>query len=370
MCGFYEQLTRGQRNSRVILNYLMALNYPSLTKRVSLICDEAHGLEHALVTSKTVTLKHGVWKRYGGLFKHNAPEERVTAWAKDMMEQLDPEQNGYRFLSNALRKTGGYRSDWVQDWDEHGVTLSPMWGLEYGENLWGPPGEGAETVVLMSATLLAPEYVAEKLALQPGSYDYLDLPSTFPVENRPIYYAPVLSMNFQASRDHIALNKMVEYIDTLIEQYVRKQLPWGLIHTVSNRLQNDILTRSRWRAIMVVSDVEHAQRVRKDQPSVLVAANRLEGWDGVGNLCRFIIMPKVPFPPWYDARVKARREKDARDYDYDTIVSVVQGVGRGVRSDTDTCDTWIIDGSWKRLYDTRRAWLPDAFTDAYQPVRM
>ena len=367
MCPYYEQVQHG-RDDSCIVNYPMSLKVPSLVKKDLLICDEAHGIEEQLINTMEVTLTHSAYRRYGGLFKRGSPFEVIKRWCEEMYEAI-PHTGAATIAEfkarDNVRKAMRIREDWLINWGEWGVRLSPLMGWEFADELWGD----ASTVILMSATMLGMEYIADSLALPPGSWAYLDMPSTFPVENRPIYYQPVVRMNYRKGKDPVALQKMQDGIDDVIERYVRERKPWGLIHAVSNARRDEILTRSRWRAIMVTDDAEHARRVAKKQPSVLVAANRMEGWDGADDLCRFIIMPKIPFPSLGDPRVRARMDADARSYDYATLVQVVQGVGRGVRSETDSCDTWILDGAWAPLYARRREWLPDAFQSAYQHVR-
>jgi len=159
--------------------------------------------------------------------------------------------------------------------------------------------------------------------------------------------------------------KMQDAVDDLIEFYVRAGRPWGIIHAVSNKYRDFLLTESRWRGIMVSTPDDHAKNVEKGEASVLVAANLTEGWDGRDNLCRFVIMPKVPFPNLGDKRTKIRMEEDPRSFDHRALVAVVQGAGRGVRHTEDYADTWILDGAWNMLYKKRKSWLPQSFTDAY-----
>ena len=117
---------------------------------------------------------------------------------------------------------------------------------------------------------------------------------------------------------------------------------------------------------MVSTPDEHAKRVKANEASVLVAANLTEGWDGRDDLCRFILMPKVPFPNLGDKRTKLRMQEDSRSFDHQALVAVVQGAGRGVRHREDFADTWILDGAWNMLRQKRGHWLPQSFKDAYQ----
>jgi Rad3-related DNA helicase len=251
------------------------------------------------------------------------------------------------------------------------VMFQPVWGRRYvrpqllkhyGENL---TDDGIQRVLFTSASLLDIEYTAELMGIPEDSYAYLDLPSTFPVENRPVNYSPVCRMNKDRGSTVEGRREMQSAIDEFIGFYLSQGRGTGLIHAVSNRYRDNILTESRWHDILTSDPEEHRRKVERGLPSVIVAANMTEGWDGVDDLARFILMPKAPYPNLGDPRVRARYDADGRSFDHSTLVSVVQGAGRGVRHKEDTADTWILDEAWGRLYRSRKDVLPTSFKDAY-----
>jgi len=209
------------------------------------------------------------------------------------------------------------------------------------------------------------EFIASMLGLPDDSWAYLDLPSTFDHTHRPVNYSPVMRMNAKTMATEEGRRPMQNAIDHIISWYLQRGTQAGVVHTVSNKYRDNVLTESRFRAIMTSSVEEHENRVHNEEASVLVAANVAEGWDGVDKLCRFVIMPKVPFPYLGDPRVAARKEADGRTFDHAALVGVVQGAGRGVRHKEDYADTWILDQSWGFLHKRRKSWLPKAFLDSY-----
>ncbi len=220
-------------------------------------------------------------------------------------------------------------------------------------------------MLFTSATLMGAEYIAQSLGLPEREWAYLDMDSPFDPAHRPINWSPVMQMNKESTITEEDRRPMQQAIDTLISRYVTSGHPYGIIHAVSNRYRDQVLTESRFRGIMVTDPAIHASRVRADTPSVLVASNLTEGWDGYDSLCRFVIMPKVPFGDLGDEWTRRRRAVDNRTYDHQALVSVVQGAGRGMRHREDYADTWILDSAWGQLYRRHKAWLPKAFTDAY-----
>jgi len=76
---------------------------------------------------------------------------------------------------------------------------------------------GGERVLLMSATILDPAIYAESLGIKEDEYEYVSVPSTFPVENREIMYAPV--GNMKASDIDATLFKMNKTITQITSSY-------------------------------------------------------------------------------------------------------------------------------------------------------
>jgi Rad3-related DNA helicase len=238
--------------------------------------------------------------------------------------------------------------------------------LDTQELLRGNTGrKGVKKVMMMSATLLAPDLMERTLGLPAGSYAYLDLDSPFPVKNRPINYSPTMRMNKESMATAAGRAPMTNKMDKLIDHYLLTGRKCGIIHAVSRRYRDSIIAESRWSSIMTSDPLEHARRSGAGGTSVLVSDNIIDGWDGIDNLCRFVLMPKVPYPNLGDRNVKLRQQKDPRSYDYSAMVSIVQGVGRGVRHETDKAENWILDESWEGLYRRRGTWLPKAFLSAY-----
>jgi ATP-dependent DNA helicase DinG len=392
LCPYYSQMEQAMAAKWRVTNYAMLLSLPPLRRATSvLLADEGHNVEDAVAGNASV----GISKRTFARWRITIPErEGMTVvnwaeWAASAKKKLPPMSRDGRpdfglmtahktvdFLAQLTKDSEG---DWLVEQKPNTVEFAPIWGRGFVmENLFGhkeaPPNAdayesaahrqgGVQKVLLTSATLMGAEYIANTLGFPDGSWAYLDLPSTFPVANRPVNYSPVVGLSAKSTDDDYA--KMQTAIDRLIEFYVLNGRPWGMIHAVSNNYRDRILTSSRFSAIMRSDPDEHEAAVNRGEGSILVASNLAEGWDGTDDLCRFILMPKVPFPNLGDRRTRIRMQEDSRSFDHKALVAVVQGAGRGVRHREDFADTWILDANWQQLYARRREWLPDSFTSAY-----
>jgi len=101
-----------------------------------------------------------------------------------------------------------------------------------------------------------------------------------------------------------------------------------------------------------------------NEKSVILAPAMHEGIDLMGELSRFAIICKVPYPNFYDNKQMVRRmELDKFYYDWLVALKLVQSYGRSVRSDTDYADTYIIDGAFAYFYSKTKRILPGWFKE-------
>lgn len=393
VCPYYRQMGAAMGSQYRVTNYAMLLSLPPLQQATStLLADEGHNVEDAVTDNASIYLSARNLGRFRVRLPDYGPDVMAwQAWATRVLKMLPAIVKGSRpdFGLKAARDAVGFLTtlqpgdagQWLVEATRDGVTFQPIWGRGFVmRDLFGhdepPPNSdlyeqaahragGVQKVLLLSATLMGAEYIASTLGFPDGSWAYLDLPSTFPVANRPINFAPVpgVTMSHKSTEDDYA--KMQAAIDHLVEYYCLNGSPSGIIHAVSNNYRDRILTNSRFRGIMRTDADQHEAAVARGEASVLVAANLAEGWDGVDALCRFVIIPKVPYPNLGDKRTMIRKNEDPRSFDHKALVAVVQGAGRGVRHRADYADTWILDPGWAALRARRHEWLPDSFTSAY-----
>ena len=67
------------------------------------------------------------------------------------------------------------------------------------------------------------------------------------------------------------------------------------------------------------------------------------GVDLPGDMSRFQIVMKLPYPSLGDKRIKAMFEKDPKWYTMKMFTKLIQMCGRSTRTTDDYCDTYILD---------------------------
>ena len=89
-----------------------------------------------------------------------------------------------------------------------------------------------------------------------------------------------------------------------------------------------------------------------------------EGVDLKGDLSKFQIICKVPYPYLGDPIVKKRMHKHKGWYPLQTAKSIVQSCGRSVRNESDQAVTYILDSDWHNFFRKNNQIFPEDFKKA------
>ena len=225
----------------------------------------------------------------------------------------------------------------------------------------------AKMILIMSATILDTVTFMRNLGITNEQTVVLQLPSEFPLENRPIYYKPVGKMNWENRK--ATMPDMLKFIEKILDKYEGKK---GIIHTHSYAFTKEILsylrnTKHGKRLITHTGfpgsrDKAVAEHFSRTDDSILVSPSMTEGLDLKEDLSRFQIIIKVPYP-FLDVYIKARSRRDPAWYQWQTALSLIQAVGRSIRSKTDKAHTFILDADFATFL-RRNPRLPNWWTDS------
>ena len=121
----------------------------------------------------------------------------------------------------------------------------------------------------------------------------------------------------------------------------------GIIHTVSTGCK-DYLINNLYSPRLIDHNTQNRieqleEFKRSNEPLVLISPSMNEGVDLPGDLCRFQIIYKLPYPDLADKQIRLRANADSDWYDYKTSLSLIQTYGRGMRFEDDYCITYFID---------------------------
>jgi ATP-dependent DNA helicase DinG len=141
-----------------------------------------------------------------------------------------------------------------------------------------------------------------------------------------------------------------------------------LIHTTRWRHANDLADRLAkkglqdrvWVPDAKTGRLEQIAKLTNPYPPDLIAIGPSfwEGLDLKQDLCRCVIVAKIPWGDRSDPVVAARlRQEGGGKWDrWCAALKVVQGCGRAVRDAEDYAVAYIADGSWNRVASYSPAW--------------
>lgn len=220
-------------------------------------------------------------------------------------------------------------------------------------------------VLMMSATIINRDVFCDTLGIDKSDVAFLSIDSPFPVQNRPIVYAPVGNMSM-GSADQ-TLPGLVEMIKLILQQHKGEK---GIIHARSFKIANYIKKNIRSSRLIIHDSTNREEVIKKhfesSKDTVIISPSLTEGIDLKDDLSRFQILCKVPYPYLGDKLSQRRMKKRKLWYPYQTARSVVQSVGRSVRNEHDHAVTYILDSSWERFYRQNSDMFPNSFKSALQ----
>lgn len=203
--------------------------------------------------------------------------------------------------------------------------------------------------------------------IDPEETYYIYEKSPFDVENRPIYPEFVASMSGQTRgvpnwKNDRAISKIKE----LLSHHKNEK---GVIHTSSNEQAFWIIENLKDSRLMFVGGEDRniilKEFTESDKNLVLIGASIKDGVDFKGDLCRFQIIFKVPYPQ-LNEQVKYRKALDKSWYYYQAVMSIMQAYGRGIREKDDWCVMYIIDSDFINLFDFNKSFFNEYFIEAIQ----
>jgi ATP-dependent DNA helicase DinG len=192
------------------------------------------------------------------------------------------------------------------------------------------------------------------------------VPSTFPVENRRVVAAPIADLTRKAG------DRDWPKVVTAIERILKEHEGRVLVHTVSYKL-------TEYLASTIVTDrpvfshsnarekMDALRKYSQTENAVLFSPSCQRGVDLFDDLCRVQVIVKCPFPSLGDKQVSSRLRMPGGDlwYAVKTVRDIVQMTGRGVRSRTDWCQTYVLDQQFtKNIWRRHRRLFVASFVES------
>lgn len=211
--------------------------------------------------------------------------------------------------------------------------------------LW-PPGR-VKKLVLLSATI-GPKDI-EQLGLAKRRVTWISTPSPIPSAQRPVRREKQFNLAFSAGGAD--LDALAEYIKGLCLRHKGER---GVIHATYALMQQLEPRLSGLHPRLMVHTRDNKKQVYADflareDDAVLLCAGLYEGIDLPGDLGRWQVVVKCPWPNMTEPAWKHIAQTEPDRYAWETLRVVIQGCGRVCRGPTDYGVTYLTDRSFDRI---------------------
>jgi ATP-dependent DNA helicase DinG len=403
-CPYIQQYIRFVEADAGVTNYpyffTEHLYVDKLKPRNVLVADECHTLEKQITSFVEVCVNHEIltnWAPSLQPVRRMADIETFCNWLDNdyitvlasRLAMLNVNMRNYSYKNRkineefnkldqhiartkmAVQNMRDYPDEWVY-WQEEvkgelESTAKPISAVPFMNFLIK---EMAATRLYLSAYMGPKNVFCRSLGLEPAKVAWLELDSTFHVEQRPIHLTTVGSM----SRNYInqTMPHLLTMCSTILDSHANEK---GIIHTHTYALGKQIYEHLRWSKlgdrVLFPSRASERKTIMEQhrqsaEPTVIISPSISEGYSFDDDLARFQIIAKVPYPYLGDRQVKARMDADREWYTLETVKTVIQACGRIVRSETDHGDTYILDADFLRLYEENHKFFPTWFRAAFK----
>lgn len=389
-CLYYNDRNEMLKNTFSTLNYSMYFSLPDhLKKRKVLVLDEASELEEQLVSQFTCEIDFQFLMKAGVMVSPFPTVEKSTQivnWLSSLIVELEKATKNYvdwfsenkkkdaefqkkkseystlTRLTNsvALLTTTYYDSQYILERVNKTIKFIPLKVDGLSKYIF----DNADHVILLSATIIDHPNFASILGIK--DYDYLDINSEFDSDLAPIYTMAKQKINYQNLKDMLPV--LAKQVRQIMEEHKDEK---GIIHTHTQQIADYIRENVKSDRLLCrepgVKNEELLELHKQSkEATVLVSPSMTYGVDLKGDLAKFQIILKAPWLPTKDVRVEKMMKIDKNWYSNKMLCTLVQACGRGIRSKSDVCQTYILDGS---IYDTvyrNKSKLPKFFLDRFQ----
>jgi len=359
-------------------------------KRDVVVVDEAHGLAEWAEMYATVELSPDtvpIWDdlkvpdldgdvdraaRFADSLRGTATRRKDDLLVK---EELTPEEAKERDrLQELISELGWFVDDyrdresateWVVDQPDGAGSAARVKPMNPERYLQHTVWERGNRFALLSATMLDKDAFCRGVGLDPSRVALVDVPHTFPVENRPLYDVTVGKMTYE-HRDRT----IPELARTIVQLMARHPDEKGLVHchsyAIQDRLESELRDLGVGDRLRVHDKADRDAELdvwkARSDPELFLSVKMEEALDLEGDLCRWQVLCKAPYLNTNDSRVAHRLEEGQWAWYYRAALrTVIQACGRVVRSPDDVGHTYVADSSLLDLFERARGNMPDWF---------
>jgi len=379
-CPYSIALQKAKESPITIHNFDSFYYQRGFDPRKLLIIDECHNIENKYLDFISVKFSD---KRYLGNFSipnyktleeyvpflnelNSYLEDRAGTLEEKKHEGLDEgEVKELDFCKSSINKLEIFfdsfndGSEWIHKFEDKDyyetIEFKPLFVQPFVKRTLFPKGN---RILMMSATICDVKAFVQSIGLKSqDKVEFIRENSYFPLKNHSIEKKNIGRMSRKYIKE--SLPKLVSRIEEILLIHPGQK---GITQTHTKRIANYIKKHLDNSRLTFNKDSETPKEMLKKHEnkgsSVIVASGLREGIDLFGELSKFQIICKVPYPDLGDKRVKRKSEIEPRWYQWMTTIAFIQSLGRSVRSKEDKVTTYILDSDFSYFYLRNRRFFP------------
>ncbi|WP_347243869.1 helicase C-terminal domain-containing protein [Thermogutta sp.] len=339
-----------------------AYQTPLIARRSVLIADEAHKLLDDVVKSAGIEIPKRAFSTLVNNYWPPTDSDAIREWARKVMPTV-------RAATQAVYRKGQLRLAAVGRrllFTLSSITRYAGWQFIPGDDsVMIIPTDGSALIkeiltrfkiVAMSACI-TDDFVRTHWGID--NFEYIETRCYYPPQIRPIIFLPATAIDRNATAEDY--DRLAEAVCNLIRLNPSKR---GVVHTVSAHLTHELAARLgntdiAGRIVIGIGKerIKAFSRFTAIPDAVLVGPSFSEGVDFAGDLARFQVVAKIPFPDKTDPRIA---HYSHGQYMSATISAFIQMYGRGVRSPDDFCVTYVVDSNFRMIRRFLPEWVKEA----------
>ncbi|MFZ1023299.1 MAG: helicase C-terminal domain-containing protein [Thermoplasmata archaeon] len=282
---------------------------------------------------------------------------------KKTRERIERLSSARRLAEDIVLKLSNGTVEWVHSFDSRRIRHSwrPLSVRGMLSDFWN----NFDHILLCSGTFFGIETLLGDCGL-PAPSRRVVVADTFPPSRAPIRPLSAATLGYKA--DELEYERAADAIAAIASAHPEER---GLIHANSYRLASAIrkyLPREVRRRLVSHDSINRTNRFARWRSegfpnTIFLAVAMSQGIDLVGDIARWQVIVKVPFPNLGDTWVRRRREQTDGQlwYSNRTLIDVLQASGRIMRSAEDWGTTYFVDSHMDQLLENDWLRLPEWF---------
>lgn len=356
-------------------------------ERPVLIVDEAHNLPEALTGVIEISIALEKLQKIGlmDIPDFNDPThyigflKQVHELANDALEDENssPEvakdaeiiKTLMEKVDHLIKELNENFENWVLDKEkgDNGLISAIRFNPIKVDKYWPKVARLGKKAIMLSATIIDHRTYMELLGMDPERTKIIKADSPFPPERRPIFTRYMLDKGLNMGNLDANMPEIAKRLNEICEHYKDYK---GIIHGNTYRIclyLRDRLPRDR--LLFPENAAQQAEMLAKHKRStntILLSPSMTEGVDLKGDLGRFQVIVKMPYPYLGDPLIRKRKDLYPGYYALKTALTLMQAYGRTTRNDADWSHTFVLDGNFQYFINAEGHALPEWFKSAIQ----